>query len=359
MRVRLLRHVLVSLPAWIVCITVCHAQPVVPHPDDRPDLYARVQDQNVYLVVGNDTTPRCAVAAGYTFDMLYDSLCRVSYLLSEWRRNGENLNLPKWSLHRRVNADARLLSFNTTTDTFTCAAGDTLSFYREISWANPVTFVRDTDNYASLDTLAFCVELVRVLDSARIAVVDSLGLLAQPVPGRPVFHGSLPLLAVAHYVVPPELAGTRTFMRLLVYHRGTGKYWFTRADEITIGISERIHDSTFVDWINLFDAPVMARTVRSLSDAVHVPANTGHVFVQRVNGTGNEYLITCRLGQSDLQTTVAIYDALGNLIYMPYTSPGASGTITLVHRFPSSGLYYVALCRDGRMTHVETVTIAR
>lgn len=156
------------------------------------------------------------------------------------------MKLRHWAKGRVVNANARLLSFNSTTVPFTCHAGDTLSFYRELYWKNLVTGESDTAGYYSPDSLDYAIELVRLSDSARVATLDSVGILANTTPGPPRIHGGRPLLATVRYVVPPALEGTEAFMRVLVFHRGEGPYWFTRTDRVTIGYSAH---ATHPDWL--------------------------------------------------------------------------------------------------------------
>ena len=182
-----------------------------------------------------DTSNPGRTLPAFRYAALDGSSSRISYTISGRRANQTVLRLPDWTCGQSIYAMDSSHSYNSTTETFTCSAGDTLSFYRELEWQNPMTSLQDTNNNVALDSLDFTVELVRTPDSARIALIDSIGILPNAQPDRPRIHGMRPLMALVKYIVPPELNGARAFMRMLLYHRGTGNFWFTRYDEIKPG----------------------------------------------------------------------------------------------------------------------------
>ena len=221
----------------------------------HPHLFSRFYQDNRYLfhIAGNGDTIRPEwVAASYTFSMQYDSAGRTEYLFTECRRNQEPIRLAAWEDGRRVDTDAPLFPPASATVPIICHAGDTLSFYRELGWRHPVTGLQDIGNYYALDTLGFSVELVRLSDSTRAALLDSLAIMPNLEPGRPVIHGTRPMLAVVRYIVPPELDGVEAFLRVRAGHRGSGRDRFVRYDGMTINVSARVHDSYRRAFIDLF-----------------------------------------------------------------------------------------------------------
>ena len=202
-----------------------------PPRSEHPELWTKVQGIWTCRIVGTgDTVAPEEITASYDFDMVYDTVSQITYTFTECRKNGQRLTLKNWAHLRRVNAHPIMLSFNSGTEPFTVAAGDDISFFRYILWREPHTGLQDTNTYLAFDTLDYAVELVRMGDSARVALIDSIGILPSPQPNRPIVYGHRPLMAIAHYTVPPELDGQSVFLRVLVYHRGAGAHWFTRTD---------------------------------------------------------------------------------------------------------------------------------
>ena len=237
--------VVLSLSAYAQAVIDTTPVPLY-QPEDRPALWVTLDDDTtmVYLLRKvNDSMPAIQVAAGFDFLMSYDSICLVSYAVSEFRINGNRLRLSKWKHNTFANAHPDVLTANSGTIPFTVSSGDTISLYREFSWINPITRIQDTTNYYALDTLEYIIELVRLTDSIVVATIDSLGVL--PNTGKPVLYGNQPIIANIQYVVPISLNNQNVFLRIKPKHYGSGLYWFSRKDEITSNISHLLSDPEF------------------------------------------------------------------------------------------------------------------
>lgn len=349
--------------AALLCACTAHAQTdtvrIIPSIHERPDLWVLLQDSSaMYLVSedGHDTTNANDVTPSYTFAMDYDSLGHINYTLTEWRRNGTPLVLPTWIDGRRVNASATLLSCNSTTETFTPAAGDTLSFYRELIWKDPTTSLQDTNNYYALDSLDFAMELLRASDSARVALLDSIGILPNATPGRPRIHGAQPLMSIIRYVVPPELAGTPAFMRMLLYHRGPGPYWFTRRDGITLSWSHRLSDSSFQYYLELFGRGSLLYKQQTLEDLAVPTPSTPRLEVAFTTAGPRQAAITFD-SAPDGATALGVYDVSGHALFYPYSTPASSGTVSVGYVFPGAGSYFVGLLHGGRLVATRKIIV--
>lgn len=329
----------------------------IPHPDDSAHLWVKIQDSTyVYLRQGGSSfvIPAYDVAAAYTFEMLYDSTFLISYDFSECRYNRQRWRLRNWKNKRVVNANARLLSFNSGTDPLTLRAGDTLSFYRELTWHNLATGEQDTANYYALDSLDYTVELVRLSDSTRVATLDTIGILANQTPGPPRIHGTHPLMATVPYVVPASLDGVRAFLRVLVFHRGPGLHWFSRRDHVTMGLSRWMNDPNWQDFLNVFN-PLAPKT--AIDELAAGETGAAPVPMLDVTAEPGQLIMTFDCSPTAGRTLVSVFDAAGRQLYSPYVTTGVAGSARAGYRYPSSGPYFVALYHDGRLARVRKIIV--
>ncbi len=317
-------------------------------PFTEPDAWELVQD-TLYVLRkhATHTVPRHMACASYTYSMRYDSLCEVEYLLTEWKRNGIPVRMPTWENGRVVNAPANYIAFNSQTDTFTCRVGDTLSFFRWFSWQS---LQPSGSGYAALDTLDFAMELVGYDDSSRVALIDSMGALPRTTPGRPSFYGSYPLMGLVSYIVPSHLDGVRAFMRMRLYHRGSGEYWFTRQDGHTVHISGLMNEPWYQGHIAYYSPNGFRREVRERA--------TDRSATERLqvlgDGIGSPYVkIRFEGAPLGLTTTILITDINGNNQFYPMLgAPDIEGRVEFPYKFGQSGSYLIALIHQGQLQEV-------
>ena len=306
------------------------------------------------MVTDGDPLNSDEIHAAYVFDLVYDSTSVIIYTFTECTQNKNRIKLARWIEGRTVNADANLLSFNSTTESFLCHTGDSISFYREIDWRDPRTGWVDTNTYYALDSLDYTVELIRTSDSLRIALLDSIGLLPSFTPSRPVIHGTRPIMSLIHYIIPQSLNNTNAFIRVRVYHRGNGEYWFTRHDYINIALSSRLSDPNFIDFIKIF-SPGSSKI--AISDHRSLPGENQHLIVESIIGSPHDIKITFDGTSDGSGTAVVVYDMRGELIFIPYMTPGSSDRSQTTYHFGHSGTYFIGLLHNNRITALRKIII--
>ena len=323
-------------------------------PETHPELFALVQDTIYVLRIGpnGDTTDANKISGAYEYTMVNDSSSYTKYLVTEIKNNGALVKLLHWVENRTVHADARLLTYNSRTVNFKVRAGDTLTFYRELMWYNPITREQLLNNYYSTDTLDFSVDLVRVSNGEPIALLDSIGMLPRVPVGSPRIYGTRPPFARVKYIVPPGLNDS-VFVGVTVQTRGKGAYHFVRTDRVTIGFSDKV-DIPHYKTLNTMYGSVM--TKRPIQDLQRAEKPGGSLSVSAQRDAPNDLLISFTAPDDGEHTAIAIYDAHGALVAFPYfgVAAGASSTsCRLEHR----GAYFITLIHGGAILQTHKTII--
>ncbi len=315
--------------------------------------YATVQDTvHLLRIFGNDTVPAGMFSASYEYEMVYDSISHTNYMFTECKRNRSAVSLLHWEYERVVHAPAEYLTYNSRTADFPVRAGDTISFYRELRWYDPLQHRQDTNNYYALDTLDFSVHLVRTSDGAPLALLDSIGVMPRLLPGAPDIYGSRPIMALVEYVVPSAGPGDSAFVGVTVRARGSGAHDFTRQDLVTIGVSERLRKAYYQDYLDIYGRVYGKRNVEELASG-----NGAQGARLSVRGEGRSIRIGFTPAPGGAWTAVALYDASGNLVFYPYSGRSAEPELNLEHRLSASGAYFVVLQHGGRVVKTEKITV--
>jgi len=315
-----------------------------------------IQDSlEMSLIFDGDTIPPSWVAPSYEYMMSYGATCQTEFIFTECRKNGELLKLLSWNYDRKVNAPAELMSFNSRTANVLLHAGDTISFYREMSWINPTNSRMDTNNYYALDTLEMIVYLVNAEDGSPMAQLDSIGVLPRTTPGMPTIYGARPIMAVISYAVPPSFDGDSALVGITVRARGSGPYHFIRRDGVTGGLSERLKDAWWQGYLNAYGSVYAKRSVDELMQA---SGREGPVLkVSNVPGAPRDLRITFSGSPDGGYTAVAFYDEAGALVFYPYSSHADEGRLETAYRVPRSGAYFVALMHNGKIVKTQKIII--
>jgi len=323
----------------------------------HPELYVQVADSFWMCRVtggGRDTTAPEDIATAYIFEMENDSASLTRYIFGECRRNGERIWLDQWENGARRTTAAAVLSYNSRTIRFRMAAGDTLSFYRELYLYNPAMNRQLSNEYHFRDTLDYAVELVRPSDEKRLALLDSIGILASLERGTPVVYGSRPIMAKVEYVVPPEFSGDTAIMRVVLYNRGEGDYWFDRRDVVRANMSRQLTfplcKQYLAAWGLLLGRPALKPGQESADDKVTLA-------VTRVDGSRNRVKIAFSTAPNGTATSIAIYDGQGRLLFYPFSSQSAVEHEETLYHFERSGLYFIGLLHNGNLVRTEKITI--
>ncbi len=306
---------------------------------------ARQDFSDLTMKVGgtNVTVPGSKSGAYYNFTMNYEYGV-VSYIATEFRKNTSVIHLNNWCSHKTTrNLDVADLTDSSRTENILLATGDLLSFYREFGWYDPVNSTRTPNGYYAEDSLDYAVELVHAATGARLALLDSFGVLKKVPAGYPSLHGTRPIFAKVEYIVPPPYNGMTAFIRVRLYSRGNGPYYFVRRDGVSTDLSGRLNDAEIISHVASFGGGlkpvVQGSSIVEKSDAVKT-------FTVFPNPATSGVEISVELTLSDDPVTVAIYDAAGSLVFMPVLGYVGSD-IRVHHDFESAGWYTVVVYRDG------------
>jgi hypothetical protein len=267
------------------------------------------------------------------------------------------LKLLAWNNGAAVNAPSELMSFNSRTVNTILHAGDTISFYHDVSWYNPADNKMLTTNYYALDTLEMIVHLVRAADGTPLAQLDSIGVMPRTTPGMPTIYGSKPIMALISYAVPQSLDEDSAFVGITVRAKGSGPHYFTRHDEVTVGMSERLKDARYQVYLANFGS-IYAK--RSLNDLMKDAGEEGAILqVSAAPSSPRDLRIAFNGPRDGGSTTVSIYDESGDLVFYPYNSRTDATQTETSYRVPASGAYFVVLGHNGRIVKTSKTIITQ
>ncbi len=323
----------------------------------HPENWTEVQDQVYIRTRRPDGTTRndsSIISAAYRFEYVYDSTCRGQYLFSECMHNGSRPRLLAWMDGHIHSSDEAMMTDSSRTASFPIAPGDMVRFYREFKWYDPKLGRQDTNNFRSLDTVDYAVELARATTGERIALLDSFGVLPSPIAGSPIFYGTRPIMSRISYRVPVEVGHDSAFVRVRLYSRGEGPYLPIRKDDITFGLSHALDRGLFDYYLSLFGGALNKRSVEDLTTRI---SRGGSLLAVSPMASGRIEIHVAALLEHE-PVEIAIYDAGGACVSVPYAGmPAAGGTVTA--DLGAAGVYFVALLRGGRILDVATITTAR
>lgn len=322
--------------------------------------WVRIED-SVWIsrIVGHDTLDPLEIAQGYVVEMLGDSTCATRYTWADCRINNTAWRFHKWhgSSKRGVSTAANLLSWNTRTTPVTLHAGDTISFYRALEWYNPQGHTQQAEGYISHDTLCYSIEMIRAADSARILKLDSMGVMPSLSPGMPVIHGGRPIMALVTFVVPPSLNNTTAYLRLHLYDRGNGDYFFERYDRVRLAPRRSLTSPEWLYYLQTWG--VMSGSAAKQVLDVSPASGEGRLDVRNDHGRLEISFTRSPDGRS---TGVAVFDLQGRLLFYPYLSPSGStdgGEESVTYSPEGAGVYIVGLLHGGTLVRTQKITLTR
>ncbi len=326
--------------------------------DNRPEMWVTLEDGTRMwrITAGGDTLAPEWFSAGYELRMYTDSTCLTEYQFTGCKRNGVRIPLAHWKMNRAVNYHADILAYNSRTEAITLHEGDTLSFYRELSWKDPRFNRQALNNYRSHDTLTFAVELAGVADSSRVALLDSIGIMACEQTCAPTIHGSRPIMAQVFWVVPESLAGASAFIRVRPQAMGSGEYFFTRKEELTVSLWRQLLDPYWTTYLSQWQA--FQKSIPLGTGAVERSADV-KLVVRASTADRGAVSIDFDGAPDGGAVSLMIFDLNGNQVYTPFARTESSGNYSVAHRFAESGAYVVALAYGGAVVRTEKITITR
>lgn len=342
---------LIPIAAFYVSMS---AQPL-PHTESA---YVLIQDSLKFPLLQNGRLlPASWFSPAYMYMMSYQPANHTVFTFTECRNNGKPLRLLAWNYNRVVHAPAELMSFNSRTANFRVRSGDTVSFYREMEWYNPSANRQDTSTYYALDTLEMVTYLVRAQDGRPLAQLDSIGILPRTQPGKPVIYGTHPIMAVVSYVIPRALDGDSVLVGVTIRARGSGAHHFMRRDGVTVGMSERLRQAYYQQYLAAIE-PLYAK--RNIEELMQGSGGTTELLrISRVAGSSRDMRIAFHPPRDAGEISILIYDEAGRLIASPYNSHIGGDEMEVNYRAPAAGGYFVALVHRGRIVRTEKVLITQ
>lgn len=321
--------------------------------DDRQDFtgmnfkVAKDTTFNPNLIDGNK------VSAYYEFIMKNDSTS-MKYMISEVRKNNNVIKLENWHKGQIVqDIDGKLLNGISRTENFILNIGDTLSCYRQFTWTNYINKTRKNDNFYSLDTLDYSIELVRASNGSRIKLIDSFGVNSKVPSGYPSFHGNRPIFSKIKFISGIESSGDSVFLRVKLYSRGNGPFYFVRADFTSVGISDLLLSPTWVDFINIYGGSLPKLILNDQSIGKDEKSNIK--VYQNLNEFKKIYL-KYKVENIDKGLNIGIYNNLGELVFMPLINSFENENI-INCVVPNSGNYFVNLFDGQKILSTKKINI--
>jgi hypothetical protein len=316
----------------------------------HPELYIEIQDGIFVSKIinhGEDTLKDDAiVSAAYQYEMIYDSTSRVDYVFTECTKNGWRPRLATWKSGRIVTASFQALTDSSRTDPFTVATGDTISFYRELSWYNPKDHRQDTANFFSLDTLDYAVELID-LKNRRLQLLDSLGVLARTSPGVPVLYGMQPIMANISYGIPSSMNGDTVAVRIRLYARGNGQFSQMRNDRFTVNTSHKLGNAYWKSYLEAYGGGLGKRSIQDITASTAGNSSSGLLTIDKAGAGSVRIRIIPPEDAGDV--SIVIYNALGQIVFIPFATRSVSSPSDIFYRFPGDGVYLIALVHNGAL----------
>lgn len=205
----------------------------------------------------------------FEFDWQSDS-SRFHMIVDEFAHNGRWLMLEHWCRKKCWNwsttsgsdtaeiTDA-MLSAISRTRTFTVAAGDTVSVYRDWTlhdYVESSTGVLTARRWVSAYPVSVAFEVVDASTNMRVALLDSIRIGTSSPDRRPCVHAPLPNAARLVWVAP-SMPATAVYLRVLVSSGGAPNPFF-RCDDLDIAWSMgRLGQRAWVDYtdsMNVYNA---------------------------------------------------------------------------------------------------------
>jgi len=353
-------HRRVSVISLVALVSLCAIQgPLHAQCDTTPPTSCDSNQVPTFAAgpVGDTTrrVPGSRIFAAFGFEMQYDS-CQVMYRVADFKKNGARLVLSSWCEGQDItdSTDADLGSISRTA-AFTLATGNVLTLYREIAWYDPAIREQDPDNYYAKDTLDYVVDLINAGSGARLALLDSIGVLRRTTRGVPTIYGTTELMKIIGYTVPAGLNGIPARIRITPTARGNGDYYFKRTDRWAIDLSNRLSDSDWQDFLDAYGSVLFKRVTRE--NITTIAASNGMLSVLP-NPSQGHVSITYTKASDNHATYVEVYDAIGGRIAVPaYNPPGGNGQETVDFTYSRPGTYFIILFHGDKPVSSQKIVI--
>lgn len=294
----------------------------------------------------------------FNFEMHSDS-GKTSYMFADLRKNSGRVKFQRWTLDTTLRTwpDPKLRDSSGSED-FKVVTGDTISFYRQLTWRSAITGEQTIDNYYSNDTLDFAVELVRVSDNTRIALLDSIGTLRQIPSGVPNLYGTRPILAIVKYVIPSTYNNDTLRVRVLPYSRGDGPHFFIRQDKWGIDIRGKMNATGLSAYLNDFGGGLGKRVLHQDLENAERESKIDQIMTVSPNPSSGKFTVIVEKALIE-EPSIEIYDLTGRFYRVPASNLMQRGLqLSKTYHFSESGTYFVVLFSKGKLVGSKKVQVA-
>lgn len=320
-----------------------------------------IQD-SVYVnlvMPSGDTVSSDSFWAGYSFENSYADSGNVFFVFTEAKVNGQRIELENWiPWNFTKDSTAEALSSFSKTRSFAVVAGDTISYYREFSWQHPTELpAQQADNFYSEDTLEYVIRLRKASNGAELAVLDSLGVLAQNPSGSPVFYGTGPPMALQKYVVPGGIGvSTDVYISFDVIAKGSGQYYTCRSDQVIGKMSDVVTDPVLSQYFSVFNGTSSKRFSERLEELKGKHAGALQILPNPVrSGTVR---VVASSSMSKERKSLMLFSTDGRMIYSYSTGVEGDG-IDVNIRVKESGSYYVVYAVGSDVVGVDLLNVVQ
>ncbi len=198
-------------------------------PQEVPWVKIPVSQSKVETIPGSEIFPRMS------FSFVYPGKIRTDFIVTNVKHNGGRVYLADWCYDQTIVDDPSVISERSTTKPFTVAAGDEISFFRELVWWNHFD---DPLVYYALEDWEYQVVLEDAESGKQLATLDRITIAAQPEPGYPTITMKHPPAAVVHYTVPQQFDGRTVVLRFVSKASQPTYARFRRFDKMGIRFPE-------------------------------------------------------------------------------------------------------------------------
>lgn len=306
-----------------------------------------------------DTVGSGSYWAAYSFENSYTDSGNVFFVFTEAQANGERIELENWyPMKFTKDSTAEALSSYSRTRPFTVGAGDTMSYYRELSWQHPTELpAQQVDNFYSDDTLEYVIRLRKASNGVELAVLDSLGVLAQNPSGSPVFYGAGPPMAVQEYVIPSGIGGsTDVYLSFDVRAKGNGQYYTCRSDQVTGKLSDLVTNPALLEYYAVFNGASSKRLSERVEELQGKRSGVLQITPNPVRSGAVRVVASSSMTKE--RKSLMVFSTDGRMIYS-YSSGLEGDGIDVEIKVEESGSYYVVYAVGSEVVGVDMLNVVR
>jgi len=167
---------------------------------------------------------------------------------SEFFLNRRKLFLAHWCFCREVNWDTTnsepitiwspaQIRAKSTTLAFPIQGGDTLQFYRSLSWVDRLTNSLSFNRYVNEHGLSYSVELINLSTLSRVMLLDTFNIAPTTSSKKPCIYSWYPMMSRVRQIVPSYQDSINAFVRVNVWTSGANAEPFMRYDGFGFNMS--------------------------------------------------------------------------------------------------------------------------